>query len=640
MSTFIPSVVVNFRIKFDENLTITTDGKPVSTEDGLENPSKTGAVKVSQPLILRTGDAQLSSVLQRVPKSAQIEFPGYRQAGKWKATFDFRELPIDPRTVAAASVELHTGVVAPGDFARGMRGVEVNGARLSILRTLTDSGSPNTNTMRMLGVVDDWEVLHGDSGSTVELTGRDMRGVLLDTPINVLPGADRTLLDSLDLSKPIDQVVADILAFNPFFEAFTVYSNRNDWPGGVIPAPAGLQDVPRHRRGAKGKRRGGRPSPPSNVLGSSMSFWDLIVRFCYLVGGVPYFNGVGHLIIRSGSTVYDKLRGPVDPITNPTPFADGRERLIDSVSNTLISPALRFRRLVYGRDVLSMAYHRKFGGWAKPKVIRTFCHDPDSGEVGGTMVYGLWPPRVDPPKSTKYAPGKAPPMEEIVNVRVPGITNPERLVEIAKSIFNQVGRAEMGGTIETSNLASFGGDMTDPDLLTLAPGDGVELLVDTRAVRSGAPLVSTLTDHHRTSFEEQVDVLTQTLGNNTLARVLVATSRSQINELQNYFLVTNVKYTWTDNAGMKIGLDFVNYVVARWSDVTEFAADDNIVFTEDHNITAGLAGKSKKRRDRGQVRPTSIMVEGDHVIKASHTVVEGDHVVTATPPPRSPLRSR
>lgn len=52
-----------------------------------------------EPLVLRRGDANVSYVLNRVPKRASVELPGYRQAATFELTVDFKELPIDPRTL-------------------------------------------------------------------------------------------------------------------------------------------------------------------------------------------------------------------------------------------------------------------------------------------------------------------------------------------------------------------------------------------------------------------------------------------------------------------------------------------------------------------------------------------------------------
>lgn len=622
---------MNFTLKFDSTLTLADDKVAVSAQEGLNNPGLPGPPSTPKPLVSQLDAGGLSHVLSRVPFSASMEKPGTRQAGKWSASFDFKDMPIDPRTVAAAWVEIHIGTVDPGDFAKGMAGRETTGARLSTLRTIGRDGSPNSETLRMVGFVDEWIVRHTGESSVVEMNGRDMRGALLDRAIGTDPAEANQLIDKLDLSRPINEVVLQIIRFEQSFANYSVIANAGEWPNGVIPAPGGLETVPRHRKGAKGKRSSGRGTPPSatsSALGGAVKVWDLVVRFCYLVGAVPYVDNFGRIVIRPAKDIYGTLAKPVDPVNNPTPFAHGSERAVDLTTGVAITPALKIRRLVYGRDVVNLDFQRKFGGETKPKIVRTFCWDPDSGKKGGTMVYGLYPPQLEKPRATKPAPGKGAPEEEIVNYRVSGVTNPASLAAIAESIFNQLGRAEMGGSVTTNNLSSFGGDNTDPDLLGLAPGDGVELLVDTRSVHSGAPLVSTLTDHHRDSFTEAVASVKQLLGDEQLARVIVATARGQVNELQRFFLVTNVKFGWGDD-GIKIDFDFTNYVVARWDDNAGVVPPTQLFdFTgEEHVITgAGNLRHSSSRRRTPVPAPTDVQV----------VTFADTHVIVA----RSPLRQK
>jgi hypothetical protein len=230
-------------------------------------------------------------------------------------------------------------------------------------------------------------------------------------------------------------------------------------------------------------------------------------------------------------------------------------------------------------------------------------------------------------------------MEEVLNVRVSGITDAGLLTQIAKSVFNEIGRGEMGGSVSTPNLASFGGDSSDPDLLSLSPGDGIELLVDTRAVRSGSPLISTFTESQRLSFDDQVKAVFKVLGNMTLARVIVATQRGQVTELQRFFLVQNVKYAWSDK-GIKIDFDYTNYVQARWGVDEEVEINDPLIVTgtlvgqtttviaEGHVISAVAPIPPKPKPRKGKV--VVITVTEGHVVKANAIRIQQEHVITAT----------
>lgn len=567
MPVYRPSLVINLKLKFDDRLTIADAPAPTSVEALLASPP-TSSRKVPAPLVTQAvsvalGTEQISWVMARIPKSGGFEKPGYRQAGKWDFTLDFRDLPIDPRTVRAAAIEIHTGAIPDAAFAAGFKGRDAQGRLASVLQTRDDSGQPNESTLRMVGTVDEWHIEHTDHGSEVHLSGRDLRGILLDTPIAPAGAKPEQFWDSLDTSQDISAVVSQVLSYNPLFGDVQVVTNLEDWPDGALPVPGAKSLTPRHRQGAKGKRAGGLASAPAETSGTNLNFWDVITQLCYLVSAIPFFQGT-QLVIRPSATVFDKLRGPVDPVRNPTPFAGGATRVTDALSGAVITPPLRARRVVYGRDINKLSFVRKFGGWKRPKTVRCVSVDNDSTSKGlGKLVEGVFPPiEFKAAATTRESAGSSKPIQEIVNVPVPGVKDKKQLTEIARGIYNEMGRSEIGGDVETNNLASFGGDASDPDLLRLEPGDGVELLIDTAATNTQNPNGSTFGDSARRSFEDQVAEINRRLGDANLARVIVATARGQVAELQRFFRVETVKYDW-DKSGMRLSFSFQNYIVVR-----------------------------------------------------------------------------
>jgi hypothetical protein len=465
-------------------------------------------------------------------------------------------------------VEIHLGTVDPADFATGIVTAEADGSRRSVLRTRNADGNPNTETLAMTGIIDTWSTSFDQASAKVSLRGRDMRGVLLDTPINVVPNAVQTLLDSLNLAVPIDQVVTQILRFNPNFDQFNAIANAAEWENNIIPSPGLNAAVPRHQRDARGQRAGARAGGGGGDS-NNLNFWDLVVRMCYLVGAIPYFRGT-QLLIRPTRAIYDQARAGIDPAIQ-TPFAFGQVRASDAQTGMAITPALSFRRMVYGRDIDTLEFERKYAGYQKPRVIRCVSSMTQPG-ARGTMqaVEARWPTATatstqgQNARSTRVAPNNSTAQEEILNVPVPGISDPAQLQEIAKAVFEEIGRGEITGSCSTKNLASFGGDNRDPDLCRLRPGDGVEFVYDVRANSGINPLISTPGDLQRTPFATQVQELTQRIGSENLARVIVATTRGLIFQVQTFFRVSNVKRDWTSDKGIKISFDFQNYVVPRF----------------------------------------------------------------------------
>lgn len=615
MPTFYPSVVVNMKIRFDESLQVQPAETPVPNRAGLNSLAKP-AQPQPQPLITQRGDANTTFILGRVPIKASVELPGYREAGKFSAEFEFRDVPIDPRTVRAAAVEIHCGAVPASEFSAGMGAVTPDAPRRSVITTRTAAGQPNPETLQLVGIVDEWNVTHNDSGSTISISGRDLRAPLIDTPISTKPGEPQVLAD-LDFGQPIDRFVTQLLRVRPEFADYTVAVNPEEWPGGIVPSPNADGVVPRVRRGANGARAGGRGTPNSGS--ADLSFWDMITRTCYLVGAIPYFRGF-ELLIRPSRNIFTQQNAGNDPM-NPTPFSGGEPRYFDAPSRTILPDPLRVRRLVYGRDVESISFDRKFGGYQRPRVVRCVSTDTSSPNRGtARIVEGRWPTPAAPERArrTRVAPGDGGATEEILNIPVPGVRDPARLQFIAQSIFEEIGRGELGGACSTRNLASFGGDNRDPDLIRLKPGDAIEFGVDTRYLNSTPPLVSAYTDNQRASFEEAVADITSRIGDENLARVLVATSRGQIKDLQRFFRVSTVKFSW-DGSGMKIDFDFQNYFVPALENLTK--ASTGVV------ERTSVPGQARRRR-RTASRPLEIIEEGDAVFNVDQ-LPQGTEVGTA-----------
>lgn len=625
MGVFYPSCVVHFILRFDEafNVSEQASAMSVSAAQGLVVDPYTPSIR---PLILESEAAKtnkdveattgvklskapgdqdrLSIIMNRVPKAGSFELTGYRQAWKFNMSFDFRDLPVDPRVIRSCGVEIHIGAVDPSDFASGMVSTDAQGRRKSIISTVGPGGAPREDTLIMVALVDTAHVSHTANSSVLTIEGRDLRGVFLDSP------ADPKLFKNLNLDRDIVDVVRQILQRHPFGKGINVESNKNDWPDSKVPSPYTKDNATRVLLGADGKGSGS--SMPQGGS-ANLNFWDLITHYCFVVGAVPYFAG-RKLVIRPARSLYDQQKAGFDPRI-PTPFAGGRQR-----SAVFGEPGREekfgVRKLIFGRDVSELSYERKYTG-VKARVVAAVGVDTSSEKRGTqALVTGYWPnaeaiaalkreqkeaekrgqalaldkaqqtlasvasvvAKLSNPKATSVAPSGGATQEEVLRVPVAGIKDKKTLEEIARNIFEEVGKGEMGGSAHTKNLASFGTDPNsftaanaDPDLCRLRPGDAVELKVDTRRLASTAPLVSSVTDFYRKSVDDITKEVGQklkadlgsTAGSEDLARVVVATARGGIVELQNVWRVENVKYDWSVTGGLGVAFDFKNYIEAR-----------------------------------------------------------------------------
>ena len=460
--TSYPSVVAHLLLKFEDKLTIrVNEGEGFVNEQLVTDPGSIGA-----------------QVMNRVPTKCSVEFQGHTQAATFKLTFDYRELPIDPRTVVAARVEIYAGTVSPEDFADGIQHEVSPGVRRSILKTRTPEGRTIDKDLLMVGLVDVWNVEHSEDGGEVHLEGRDLRGLLLDSPL-VTPrdqpqrrgarpqprtgGAHHpqrrrtSILDRLDCSQNIAALVLQILEEHdqirklPF--PIEVSCRAEQFEDGVIPSPGAASHIPRHRKGAAGR------GSASGGGSDNLNFWDIITRYCYLVGCVPRFVG-RKLVISPGRALFASLQHEFDR----TAFAGNAVR-----TNEATGDVWGIRRLVYGLDIKSLKISRKYAGHAKPKTVRVVSVNrsaPTRGHYNDRLLEALWPPRnAAEARRDGLSTGHGRDLRdslggqessEILNVPVTGINNMAQLVSIAQSLYEQIGRGEIKGDIESAGLTSFG----------------------------------------------------------------------------------------------------------------------------------------------------------------------------------------
>lgn len=498
----------------------------------------------SRPLTpLTYGSDGFTVIGSRVPLTGQFTMPHPREASQFTITFDYQDLPIDPRLVRALGVEVHLGTVSPDNYARGMAGErDTDGRPLSILKTRLETLDPHTgrqaydpSTLLFFGTCDEWRVKHSlQGGSIVRLQGRDIRGILIDTKYKASKVA------KVDLKQPIDRVVADLIKTMGLDHDLTieVMTDVSEWPDGKVPSPGDANGLTRVRLGASGDKAS---STPANGGSGKAGYWDLITNYCELVGGMPQFRGAA-LWIRPVKSVYDILLDT----KNGTPFEGDQPRIVGDET-------IRARRMVYGRDLIELEFCRKFQNTVVP-TVRCISFD-DRGRGTQRFIYGQWPPN-----ASAQAQAKAD--SNMIVVPQYGIRSVERLAEIARGVYEELGRGETSGTAETGVLASYGGNNADPDLLWLRPMDPVEFVVDSRALQSRAPLVSTLNNIERLTFAEEVEQLYQRLGDRDIARALTALARGAVRELLQFYQVTGIQYDWSTN-GCRVQFGFQNYIVPR-----------------------------------------------------------------------------
>lgn len=455
------------------------------------------------------------------PLSVQIERNGLATAGTATIEIDYIDAPFDPRVIRNAHVEILVGVVSAEDYEAGIISNQrrEDGSLLSVVGR-ADDGTLQHAT-RFVGLVDSWGIRFSDERDVISLECRDMSAYLRDIPLN--SGV------SIDLNLPIDEGVKDLLnrASAAVRDVNVVWTGEGDPP---VPVRA----MSSRRGSRRGRRR--RRARRSN---EEMSIWDHITDVTGSLGLIA--------IVRDFDIRITEAR---------TLF--GTENV---------------QRMVYGRNIEVLEFTRRMQG-VKVPTIEVRSYDPDEGRVrwarypvrSGERTSGIMginnPPR--PLRANEVPPSGANPEESIRIIRVSQITDPETLSRVARNAFEQIGRQEIEGSLDTREVSSYDVDPEAVDLLNLQPADSIEILLATG--RQG---------------DEQIEISPNT----SLAQIL-AMGREQrknyfislgwsedvaerfsalqdISGLQTVFRVQDVRIMWDTEDGVKLGIGFTNYVTVR-----------------------------------------------------------------------------
>lgn len=352
---FYPSCVVDFRFLFDETLLPDAQGNmPLpQPQTGIVGTISAPRNPTARSTATQQGNPKFSYILNRVPRMASVELPAFRTAGKFSLEVDWREVPFDPRLIRAASVDIYAGSVSPTNFAAGMTRDDTAG-RSSVLSTTDENGWPRDDLMLISGIVDNWSVQHSNE-STVKISGRDQRGILLDSPINPV------VASKLDLSRDVVQVIHDLLRNHPAKQYLYILYNPNDWPNGVVPPVAAPGDVTRVRLGASGDKA----KTSGQQTGDQTSFWDLITQYCQPADALVWREDLTWGAI-SSVKVGDRLMG----FSKESDTSKGRRFQKFEVATvedvyTRMAPVVALH-MESGRIVRCTADHRWFTGRSEP----------------------------------------------------------------------------------------------------------------------------------------------------------------------------------------------------------------------------------------------------------------------------------
>ena len=468
-----------------------------------------------------------------IPKSAQLGRNNPRTAGTLSMEFKYGDLPVDPRVIRACGVEFYIGTVSGKDFSAGIAGetrTTGNPGATQALEPLhlvpdtwIDVNGIVRSNLRFTGFADQWEVIWSESEPLIKIECTDNPRLLMDPPAPAQLTFDEKL--------PLDKAIATYLSNFPQFAGFGVQF----LPAGETPPALGaaLQKTAFKPTLGPAPSKGGGAS-----TGSKMSVWDFIIDVT---------TSVGFLVRVIGSTI------TVEHVRQL--FTGSRkERRVDDPYRPRIVPGrdqpLERRTFIYGRNMESLTVTRNFTKHA-PMNIELRCY---FGKRKKPLI-SRFPDKENRQKQVN--PGNASEEKWTVLI-VSGIEDQDTLNILAQGYYESIGRQELGAKFATRNLSSFGGGNDDPDLLDMIPGDSIDIL--TTREEEEFSTINRIEDLMSMQDRAQNFLLKLGFPDDFAARYAKAFVNVGI---QTTFKVRKLGINWSEDHGLDLDVEAVNYIVVR-----------------------------------------------------------------------------
>lgn len=425
-------------------------------------------------------------------KSVRVSINDYTQADTFDIEVDYKNFPFDPRCIRAVAV-----TIAMEDAKRVFSGD-------NSLKYIVPRISGNNPNVVFIGFADEERITFNDSTRTVRLEGRDYTALLIDKKYN--KGA-------ISLEDTVDKVIAGILADAKETEAIKLNNQvQGDLP--ILSSYWGEKDLLSGKRGVK----------------KDETYWDVIQDIVRRAGLIAYIE-LDKLVLAKPRNIYDKTKA---------------------------------KKFVYGKNLLSLEFSRKIGrrrGFnivvrslnlnskevLEAKIPAEATQEwSDATGISNTEVK-LKTLKADGTAEVKEKEDVAPYMSFLVA----DVSSKDHLIEIGQQLYEEIGRQEIEGNMETAEMAT---------------ADGLNKEFNILQARNGTPLQI---------FLEQGDMKVLADSNKNRANVAqylisrgwpskVATIFSQkYNEFSNIFYTKSVEFTLNNESGFRAKFDFVNFIETK-----------------------------------------------------------------------------
>jgi hypothetical protein len=444
-------------------------------------------------------DARLAreTTLNILAKSVRVNINDYSHADSFEAEIDYKSFPFDPRLIRSCGVTVHM---------ENMERLYSNNDNLLRIQ-------PKTSNAIFQGFADDDSITFDDNSRTVKLEGRDFTSLFLD---RTYPKG------TINLEQRIDQVIQEIMSSLPenANNKITLVNKVTEQTKEELPILSSFF-------GEKDKTSG-----KKNVK-KDESYWECIQDICSRAGLICYME-LDKLIINKPRVLYEKK--------NTTYF-------------------------VYGKNLKSLDFKRKLGRRKNFNIVVRSLNVEDKEVLQAQIpaeATAEWSNAVGVPnkevKQEKIGADGKPITEENAQAApymafsVPNIKNKDHLIQVGQEIYEEIGRQEIEGNLETRDMETWKFDAEKKrvnngcfDLLKLRVGNPLSIEIDA----SDMQVLSRLGD-----VDERRRYLIRQCYDQVSADV-IARSLSRISTP---FYTKSVEYTMSIDSGFSMKVEFINFI--------------------------------------------------------------------------------
>lgn len=320
-------------------------------------------------------------------RNVKVERNDYTEADTFNATIDYKSFPFDPRCIRACGITV---------CVEDRKKVFDNDNSLSLIE-------PSPDNIIFLGFADEGEIDFDDDTRTVKIEGRDYTALFIDQK--------RVNTDPIPLSKPIDQIIQDLINEQEATKNISVV-NRT---GADLPTLAQLAPDYNPVTAVKNQKR-------------KETYWDIMQDILSRLGLVGFIE-LDKFIITKPQNIYEKKE---------------------------------IKQFIYGGNIKTLSFKRKLGRSKDYNVkVRSFnalekrieeAMIPEEA-TDPQFIANFGNSRMTVPQLDKDGKKIDPPKEaDFYTFSVKDISSKEQLIKIGESIYEELSRQQIEGKLNTYEM--------------------------------------------------------------------------------------------------------------------------------------------------------------------------------------------